>query len=156
MRDCFEPIDAVRRHSYVSGECESAARRVVEVYTRQAVIKEFNHCAKEISKDLRGFISAKDGQPSAVATSASRPIQSPIRVPLDRKSLTELNAEHPLGDAFFDYDQTTLRDDAQRGCSKMPNGSPGGQGRRSWSKAIAMSVDRPNTTWRSAISGRNK
>src|SRR5579864_3124878 len=128
MRDCFEPIDAVRRHSYVSGECESAARRVVEVYTRQAVIKEFNHCAKEISKDLRGFISAKDGQPSAVATSASRPIQSPIRVPLDRKSLTELNAEHRLGDAFFDYDQTTLRDDAQRGCSKMPNGSPGGQG----------------------------
>jgi peptidoglycan-associated lipoprotein len=31
-----------------------------------------------------------------------------------RKSLTDLNAEHPLGDVFFDYDQNTLRDDARR------------------------------------------
>ena len=31
-----------------------------------------------------------------------------------RMSLSELNAEHPLGDAFFDYDQATLRDDARR------------------------------------------
>ena len=31
-----------------------------------------------------------------------------------RKSLSELNAEHPLSDVFFDYDQTTLRDDARR------------------------------------------
>ena len=31
-----------------------------------------------------------------------------------RKSLSELNAEHPLSDAFFDYDQTMLRDDAKR------------------------------------------
>ncbi|MBI3490274.1 MAG: peptidoglycan-associated lipoprotein Pal [Acidobacteria bacterium] len=30
-----------------------------------------------------------------------------------RKSLDDLNAEHPLGDAFFDYDQSTLRDDAR-------------------------------------------
>src|SRR5215831_6121615 len=30
----------------------------------------------------------------------------------DRKSLNELNAEHPLGDAFFDYNETALRDDA--------------------------------------------
>jgi len=31
-----------------------------------------------------------------------------------RKSLDQLNAEHPLGDAFFDYDQNTLREDAKR------------------------------------------
>ena len=31
-----------------------------------------------------------------------------------RKSLSELNQERPLGDAFFDYDQNTLRDDARQ------------------------------------------
>ena len=31
-----------------------------------------------------------------------------------RKSLDALNGEHPLSDAFFDYDQDTLRDDAKR------------------------------------------
>jgi peptidoglycan-associated lipoprotein len=30
-----------------------------------------------------------------------------------RKSLDELNAEHPLGDVFFDYNENTLRDDAK-------------------------------------------
>lgn len=30
-----------------------------------------------------------------------------------RKSLAELNAEQPLADTFFDYDQNTLRDDAR-------------------------------------------
>ena len=30
-----------------------------------------------------------------------------------RESLSQLNASHPLGDAFFDYDQFTLRDDAR-------------------------------------------
>jgi peptidoglycan-associated lipoprotein len=30
-----------------------------------------------------------------------------------RKSLDALNREHPLADAFFDYDQDTLRDDAK-------------------------------------------
>jgi peptidoglycan-associated lipoprotein len=31
----------------------------------------------------------------------------------DRESLDALNASHPLSDAFFDYDQKTLRDDAR-------------------------------------------
>jgi peptidoglycan-associated lipoprotein len=31
-----------------------------------------------------------------------------------RKSLSELNAEQPLGDVFFDYEQNTLREDAKR------------------------------------------
>ena len=31
----------------------------------------------------------------------------------DAKTLAELNAEMPLGDALFDYDESTIRDDAQ-------------------------------------------
>src|SRR5262249_16001628 len=31
-----------------------------------------------------------------------------------RKSLSELNGEHPLSDAFFDYDQDILRDEARQ------------------------------------------
>ena len=31
-----------------------------------------------------------------------------------RTSLADLNAEHPLSDAFFDYDQNTLRTDARQ------------------------------------------
>ncbi len=43
---------------------------------------------------------------------------SPTRAPSEeelfaRKSLEELNNETPLGDAFFDYDQYSLRDDAR-------------------------------------------
>jgi peptidoglycan-associated lipoprotein len=30
-----------------------------------------------------------------------------------RKSLAELNGEHPLGDVFFDYDQNAIRDEAR-------------------------------------------
>jgi peptidoglycan-associated lipoprotein len=30
-----------------------------------------------------------------------------------QKSLDQLNAERPLGDVFFDYDQSTIRDDAR-------------------------------------------
>jgi peptidoglycan-associated lipoprotein len=30
-----------------------------------------------------------------------------------RKTLDELNAEHPLGDVFFDYDRSVVRDDAR-------------------------------------------
>ncbi len=31
-----------------------------------------------------------------------------------RKSLADLNAEHPLSDAFFDYNQNVLREDAKQ------------------------------------------
>jgi len=31
----------------------------------------------------------------------------------EAKTLAELNADMPLGDAFFDYDQSTIREDAQ-------------------------------------------
>jgi peptidoglycan-associated lipoprotein len=35
-----------------------------------------------------------------------------------RKSVDNLNAEHPLADAFFDYNQNTLRDDARQTLQK--------------------------------------
>jgi len=50
--------------------------------------------------------------PPAAARNTSRPPTD--QEIFDRKSLSELNAEHPLGDAFFDYNETTLRDDARR------------------------------------------
>jgi len=48
-------------------------------------------------------------QPAAVA----RPTDAPVSEAdlFNRKSLAELNAERPLKDAFFDYDQNTLRED---------------------------------------------
>ena len=55
--------------------------------------------------------------PSAPPVAAARP--APVASlseaqRFDRTSLEELNSEHPLGDAFFDYDQIALRDDARR------------------------------------------
>lgn len=52
--------------------------------------------------------------PAPPSATAVRPPAPPSEAELfRRKSLDELNAEHPLGDAFFDYDQTALRDDAK-------------------------------------------
>jgi peptidoglycan-associated lipoprotein len=50
--------------------------------------------------------------PSAAAQPAAAP---PTETELfRRKSLSELNAERPLNDVFFDYDQNTLREDGRR------------------------------------------
>lgn len=49
--------------------------------------------------------------PRAVAP-AARPLTEAEL--FQRKSLDEINAERPLGDVFFDYDQDTLRDGARR------------------------------------------
>jgi peptidoglycan-associated lipoprotein len=49
--------------------------------------------------------------PPRTATAAPRPLTDDEL--FARKSLDELNREHPLGDAYFDYDQSTLRDDAR-------------------------------------------
>jgi peptidoglycan-associated lipoprotein len=52
------------------------------------------------------------------------PAAAPAPAPLSeeelfrRKSLDELNAEHPLADVFFDYDQNVLRDDAKQALQK--------------------------------------
>jgi peptidoglycan-associated lipoprotein len=58
-------------------------------------------------------------RPPAPAPAPPRPA-GPAPAPLteaelfQRKSLDALNGEHPLSDAFFDYDQDALRDDAKR------------------------------------------
>ena len=46
---------------------------------------------------------------------APRPAAAPLSETelFQRKSLSDLNAEHPLADAFFDYDQNILREDAK-------------------------------------------
>lgn len=62
--------------------------------------------------------SAVPAHPPAPAP--PRAAASPTPAPLTeselfrRKSLDELNAEHPLSDVFFDYNQNILRDDARR------------------------------------------
>ncbi len=59
-------------------------------------------------------------RPPAPAPAPPRPVTTATPAPLteaelfQRKSLDALNGEHPLSDAFFDYDQDTLRDDAKR------------------------------------------
>ena len=54
--------------------------------------------------------------PPPPPAAAARPALAPLTEAelFRRKSLDELNAEHPLSDAFFDYDQNILRDDARR------------------------------------------
>jgi peptidoglycan-associated lipoprotein len=54
--------------------------------------------------------------PAPPAAAAARPAPTvPSEAELyRRKSLDALNAEHPLGDAFFDYNQNILRDDTRR------------------------------------------
>jgi len=48
---------------------------------------------------------------------APRPAQAPAPLTEEeifaRKSLSQLTAERPLDDAFFDYDESTIRDDAR-------------------------------------------
>jgi len=50
--------------------------------------------------------------PPTVARSPSAPLSESEL--FRRKSLADLNAEHPLGDAFFDYNQNVLRDEAKQ------------------------------------------
>jgi peptidoglycan-associated lipoprotein len=54
--------------------------------------------------------------PAAVVRPAADPLTEAEL--FQRKSLDELNADHPLADAFFDYDQNTLRDDARQALQK--------------------------------------
>jgi peptidoglycan-associated lipoprotein len=62
-------------------------------------------------------VPARPPAPPPPPRAAARP--SAASVPSEaelfrRKSLSELNAEHPLSDVFFDYDQNVLREDARR------------------------------------------
>lgn len=49
--------------------------------------------------------------PSPAPSSAHTPSAQEL---FDRTSLSDLNAEHPLADAFFDTDESDLRDDARQ------------------------------------------
>jgi len=59
--------------------------------------------------------------PRPPAPAPPRPVAAPDAAPralsedeiFNRESLDALNAAHPLADAFFDYDQSVLRDDAR-------------------------------------------
>ncbi|MGE3275193.1 MAG: OmpA family protein [Vicinamibacterales bacterium] len=76
-------------------------------------------CAKKSAPAVTA--PAPSGMTSAAAAAppvATRPSPGPAPELSEdeifaRKTLAELNAERPLGDAFFDYDQSTLRDDAR-------------------------------------------
>ena len=58
-------------------------------------------------------------RPAATATTPPPPAPAPPPRPLtedeifQRKTLDQLNAEKPLGDIAFDYDMSTIRDDAR-------------------------------------------
>jgi peptidoglycan-associated lipoprotein len=55
---------------------------------------------------------APPSPPRAAAPAAAPRALSEEEI-FSRESLDSLNASHPLSDAFFDYDQTALRDDAR-------------------------------------------
>ena len=59
---------------------------------------------------------APPAPPARPAVAPSRPASTPLTEDelFRRKSIDQLNAEHPLGDAFFAYDQSTLADPAQQ------------------------------------------
>ena len=61
-------------------------------------------------------VPARPPAPPPPPAAAARPPAPPLTEAdlFQRKALNELNAEHPLSDVFFDYDQNTLRDDARR------------------------------------------
>ena len=59
---------------------------------------------------------ARPPSPPPPPAAAPRPAAAPLSEAelFRRKSLGNLNAEHPLRDAFFDYNQNTLREDAKQ------------------------------------------
>ena len=61
-------------------------------------------------------VPARPPSPPAPPAAAARPAPAPLSEAelFRRKSLDELNAEHPLGDALFDYNQNILKEDAKR------------------------------------------
>ena len=59
-------------------------------------------------------VPSRPPAPPAPPAAAARPAAPLSEEELfRRKSLEELNAERPLADAFFDYNESTLRDDAR-------------------------------------------
>jgi peptidoglycan-associated lipoprotein len=65
-------------------------------------------------------VAPRPTSPAAPPAAVARPAENPLseEEQFRRKSLDELNAEHPLADAFFDYDQNTLRNDTREALQK--------------------------------------
>lgn len=59
-------------------------------------------------------VPAPPPAPSTPPSPARLPAHPTAEDQFQRESLSDLNAQHPLGDAFFDYNQTDLRDDARQ------------------------------------------
>jgi peptidoglycan-associated lipoprotein len=61
-------------------------------------------------------VASRPPAPPAPSPVSARPAAAPLNEEelFRRKSLDQLNAERPLADAFFEYDQFTLRDDARK------------------------------------------
>ena len=61
-------------------------------------------------------VPARPPAPPAPPAPAARPTPAPLSEAelFRRKSLNALNAERPLGDVFFDYDQNALPEEARR------------------------------------------
>ncbi len=81
----------------------------------------------------RPAVSPSRSTAAPAATAPARPPSPPAPAPapratapaplseaeiFQRMTLDEVNAQHPLGDAFFDYDQSTLRADAMQQLQK--------------------------------------
>src|SRR5215467_14273339 len=60
-------------------------------------------------------VPARPPAPPPPPAAAARPAPGALSEAelFQRKSLAELNAEHPLADVFFDYDKNGLRDDSR-------------------------------------------
>jgi peptidoglycan-associated lipoprotein len=65
-------------------------------------------------------VAPRPMSPAAPPAAAALPAETPLseEEQFRRKSLDELNAEHPLADAFFDYNENTLRSDAREALQK--------------------------------------
>jgi len=79
------------------------------------------HKAKPVTEPLKTPAPptapvAPPAPPARPAVAPDRPASAPLTEDelFRRKSIDELNAEHPLGDAFFAYDQSTLTDTAEQ------------------------------------------
>jgi hypothetical protein len=90
---------------------------------------------------------------------APAPAPSAPRTPTEdeifaSKTLSQLNAERPLGDVFFDLDESTIRDDAKGPLQKNADWMKRWTAFRS--KATPTNAGRENTTSRSAIGARTR
>ena len=70
--------------------------------------------------------SSDTARAAATAPPPAPPPAAPTALTEDeifaRKTLEQLNAERPLGDVFFDLDESTIRDERAARCRRTPSG----------------------------------